>query len=56
MLNHGAGEILEIAPPEGGETLLLAFTKAVAAEVDFERRRIVVIPPSEIEGEADEER
>ncbi len=50
VLNHGAGDILEIAA-EGGETLLLPFTKAVAPEIDFAARRIVVAPPSEIEGE-----
>jgi 16S rRNA processing protein RimM len=51
ILNHGAGDILEIAPPDGGETLLLPFTRAVAPEIDFAGRRIVVVPPAEIEGE-----
>ena len=51
ILNHGAGDILEIAPPQGGETRLLPFTRSVAPEIDFEARRIVVIPPAEIEGE-----
>ena len=48
--NYGAGDILEIAR-EGGETLLLPFTKAVAVEIDFARGRIVIDPPREIEGE-----
>jgi len=51
ILNHGAGDILEIAPPDGGETRLLPFTRAVAPEIDFTARRIVVVPPPEIEGE-----
>jgi 16S rRNA processing protein RimM len=51
VLNHGAGDILEISPAEGGETRLLPFTRAAAPEIDFEGRRIVVIPPAEIEGE-----
>ena len=35
MNNYGAGDILEIRPEGGGETLLLPFTKAVAVEIDF---------------------
>ena len=51
VINHGAGEILEIAPAAGGETLLLPFTRQVAPEIDFAGGRIVVIPPPEIDGE-----
>jgi 16S rRNA processing protein RimM len=50
LANHGAGDILEIAPEGGGETLLLPFTKAVVPEIDFAAGRIVVEPPGEIEG------
>ncbi len=50
--NYGAGDILEIAPSGGGEPLLLPFTKAVATAIDFERGRIVIELPEEIEGEA----
>ena len=49
VLNHGAGDILEIAA-EGG-SLLLPFTKAAAPEIDFAGGRIVVRPPEEVEGE-----
>jgi 16S rRNA processing protein RimM len=52
LRNFGAGDILEIAPATGSETLLLPFTKAVAVEVDFEHGRIVIVPPNEIDGEA----
>jgi len=52
LANHGAGDILEIAPQDGGETLLLPFTKAVAPEIDFAARRIVIEQPAEIEGDA----
>jgi len=48
VLNHGAGDILEIAPPEG-ETLLLPFTRAVVPVVDIKGRRVVVAPPAEVE-------
>jgi len=51
MRNFGAGDIVEIAPPGGGETLLLPFTRAVAVEIDFAGGRIVVELPREIEGE-----
>jgi 16S rRNA processing protein RimM len=51
LRNFGAGDILEIAPAGGGETLLLPFTKAVAVEIDFVGRRIVIVAPNEIDGE-----
>ena len=51
LRNHGAGDILEIAPEGGGETRLLPFTKAVAIEIDFVGGRIVIEPPREIEEE-----
>ena len=37
-------------PEAGGETLLFAFTKAVAVEIDFAGGRIVIDPPAEIDG------
>lgn len=52
--NFGAGDILEIAPPEGGETLLLPFTKAVVPIVDIAGGRVVVEPPSSDDAPADE--
>ncbi len=52
LSNYGAGDILEIAPANGGETLLLPFTRAAAPEIDFAGGRIVVAPPREIDGEA----
>ncbi len=51
LSNFGAGDILEIAPAGGGETLLFAFTKAVAPEVDIAGGRVVIAPPREIEAE-----
>jgi 16S rRNA processing protein RimM len=49
VINHGAGDILEIAPEEGSARLMVAFTKQSAPEIDFAAKRIVVIPPPEIE-------
>lgn len=54
VLNHGAGDILEIAPAGGGETVLLPFSKAVVPEIDFATGRIVVAQPGEIEGERED--
>jgi len=53
LSNFGAGDILEIAPEGGGETLLLPFTRAVAVEIDFAAGRIVIEPPREIEVEGE---
>ena len=48
VLNYGAGDILEIMPQGGGETLLLPFTNEVAREIDFETGSMVVERPREI--------
>jgi 16S rRNA processing protein RimM len=45
--NFGAGDILEIAPPSGGETLMLPFSAAVVPAVEIAAGRIVVVPPEE---------
>ena len=50
LMNYGAGDILEIET-EGGEALLLPFTRAVAPVVDFEMGRIVIEPPEEVDGD-----
>jgi len=49
VLNHGAGDILEVRRAGGGEALLLPFTVAVVPTVDLTARRIVVDPPGEAE-------
>ncbi len=46
VLDHGAGDILEIARP-GKPELLLPFTRAAVPTVDLARRRIVADPPEE---------
>ena len=51
LTNHGAGDVLEIAPVGGGETLLLPFTKDVAPRIDFDSGRIVIERPREVEGD-----
>ncbi len=44
VLNHGASDLLEIAPPQG-KPFLLPFTKDIVPTVDVAARRIVADPP-----------
>ena len=48
--NFGAGNIIEIAPPQG-TTLLLPFTNAVVPTVDLATGRVVIELPAEIDGD-----
>ena len=48
--NFGAGDIIEIAPPQGA-TMLLPFTSAVVPSVDLASGRVVIELPAEIEGD-----
>src|SRR6201990_2480630 len=48
--NFGAGDIIEIAPPQGA-TLLLPFTNALVPTVDLTGGRVVIELPQEIEGD-----
>ncbi len=48
VLNFGAGDILEIAPPEG-ETMLIAFTKANVPQIDVKGGFVIINPPAETE-------
>jgi 16S rRNA processing protein RimM len=51
--NFGAGDILEIAPPQGA-TMLLPFTNAVVPTVDISGGRVLIELPQEIEGDSPE--
>jgi 16S rRNA processing protein RimM len=48
--NFGAGDIIEIAPPQGS-TMLLPFTNAVVPSVDLAAGRVVIELPNEIAGD-----
>jgi 16S rRNA processing protein RimM len=48
--NFGAGDIIEIAPPNGA-TMLLPFTNAVVPSIDLAGGRVVIELPAEIEGD-----
>jgi len=47
--NFGGGDILEIARPGGGETILWPFTKAIFPQIDLAAGRLIVVPPGETE-------
>ena len=48
--NFGAGDIIEIAPPQGA-SMLLPFTNAVVPTVDLSGGRVVIELPEEIDGD-----
>ncbi len=49
--NYGGGDLVEVRPVAGGESLLFAFTKAVVPSVDIAGRRVTIVPPDEVEGD-----
>jgi 16S rRNA processing protein RimM len=48
VYNFGAGDVIEIKP-DGGDALLIAFTNTTVPEIDMKARRMVVVPPVEVE-------
>jgi 16S rRNA processing protein RimM len=51
--DFGAGDLIEIAPPTGGTTMMLPFTAAVVPKVDIAGGAIVVMPPAVVSDPAD---
>ena len=45
VMDHGAGDLLEVAIPNQSETILLPFTQAAVPTVDLTAGRIVADPP-----------
>ncbi len=45
VLDHGAGDLLEVALPGGSRTILLPFTRATVPTVDLSAGRLVADPP-----------
>jgi 16S rRNA processing protein RimM len=45
--NFGAGDLIEIEPAGGGETVMLAFNETTVPSVDIAGSKIVVAPPAE---------
>ena len=53
--NYGGGDLLEVRPTRGGESLLFPFTKEVVPTIDVAGRRVVVAPPAEVEAKDEAE-
>ncbi len=47
--NYGGGDLVEVRPPTGGDTLLFPFTREVVPVIDFAARRITIVPLSEVD-------
>ena len=45
--DFGAGDVLELAPADGGPTVMLPFTAETVPEVDVAAGRLVVVLPTE---------
>ena len=45
VMDHGAGDLLEVALPNQSETILLPFTQAAVPTVDLATGRIIADPP-----------
>ena len=45
VLNHGAGDLLEVAGKDLKQPVLLPFTKAAVPTVDLTKKRIIADPP-----------
>jgi 16S rRNA processing protein RimM len=50
--DFGAGDLLEIRPPDSHATYFLPFTREMVPEIDISGGRIVINPPEELEGPA----
>jgi 16S rRNA processing protein RimM len=46
--NYGAGDVIEIARPDG-DTILLPFTRETVPHIEIDKERIVVAVPEEVE-------
>lgn len=47
--NYGAGDLLEIRLKDSRQTVFVPFTQAAVPEVDVKAKRVVVIPPEELD-------
>lgn len=45
VMDHGAGDLLEVIAPDQSETVLVPFTQAAVPTVDLAAKRIVADPP-----------
>jgi 16S rRNA processing protein RimM len=50
--DFGAGDLLELRPQAGGETVLVPFTHETVPEVDIAAGRVVIVAPAGLFGDA----
>lgn len=50
--DFGAGDLLELRPEAGGETVLVPFTRETVPQVDIAAGRLVIVAPAGLFGEA----
>ena len=43
--NYGAGDLLELRPATGGNTVLVPFTEAIVPEIDIQAGWMLMLPP-----------
>jgi 16S rRNA processing protein RimM len=44
VLSFGAGDLIEVRPAAGGESLIVPFTRDTIPEIDIEAGRLVLVP------------
>jgi 16S rRNA processing protein RimM len=44
--NFGAGDLLELRPATGGDTVMVPFTEATVPMIDLAHGRVVMVPPA----------
>jgi 16S rRNA processing protein RimM len=49
VLNFGAGDLIEVRPAAGGESLIVPFTEEAVPEVDIVAGRLTIVPPERLE-------
>jgi 16S rRNA processing protein RimM len=49
--NFGAGDLLELKPANGGDTVMLPFTAETTPSIDVAAGRIVLDPPQAVESD-----
>lgn len=47
--NYGGGDLIEVRPKRGGESLLYPFTREVVPTIDTSTRRVTIVPPIDVE-------
>ncbi len=49
VLNFGAGDLIEVRPAAGGESIIVPFTEDTVPEVDIAAGRLTLVPPELLE-------